>query len=133
MTGKKKYDHAAELAKGAKLTALSFDKLQKVAVTAPLVTVGGRPGAVEFSGKAGGRGTGIDGTMSLWLSIFRYNRPDGTVNHVAGWNVTLPLKAGQTPEATAGDFEKFINASPSRPYRAKAVRNSLSVKYEEKD
>lgn len=132
MTANKKYDPAAEMAKGAKLTALSFDKLQKVSVTKPLVTVGGQPGAVEFSGKAKGRGTGIDGTMSIWLAIFRYNRPDGTVNHVAGWNVTLPLKAGQKPEATAKDFEKFIN-SASRPYRAKAVKNSLSITYEEKD
>lgn len=121
------------MAKGAKLTALSFDKLQKVSVTRPLVTVGGEAGAVEFSGKARGRGTGIDGTMSIWLSIFRYKRPDGTVNHVAGWNVTLPLKPGQKPEVTAKDFEKFINASTSRPYRAKAVRNSLGIKYEEKD
>lgn len=129
---KKKYDPAVEMAKGAKLTALSFDKLQKVSVTRPLVTVGGEPGAVEFSGKAKGRGTGIDGTMSLWLAIFRYKRPDGTVNHVAGWNVTLPLKAGQKPEATAKDFEKFIN-SGSRPYRAQAVKTSLSITYEEKD
>lgn len=132
MMGDKKYDQAVEMAKGAKLTALSFDKLQKVAVTKGLVTVGGQPGSVEFSGKAKGRGTGIDGTMSLWLSIFRYNRPDGTVNHVAGWNVTLPLKAGQKPEATAKDFEKFIN-SASRPYRAKAVKTALSITYEAKD
>lgn len=132
MTANKKYDPAVEMAKGAKLTALSFDKLQKVSVTKPLVTVGGQPGAVGFSGKAKGRGTGIDGTMSIWLAIFRYNRPDGTVNHVAGWNVTLPLKPGQKPEVTAKDFEKFIN-SASRPYRAKAVKTSLSITYEEKD
>ncbi len=132
MTAKKKYDPAAEMAKGAKLTALSFDKLQKVSVTRPLVTVGGQPGTVEFSGKAKGRGTGIDGTMSIWLAIFRYTRPDGTVNHVAGWNVTLPLKPGQKPEATAKDFEKFIN-SAGRPYRAKAVKTALSITYTEKD
>ncbi|HOI42302.1 MAG TPA: hypothetical protein PK523_05090 [Elusimicrobiales bacterium] len=132
MTANKKYDPAAEMAKGARLTALSFDKLQKVSVTGPLVTVGGQPGSVEFSGKARGRGAGIDGTMSVWLSIFRYNRPDGTVNHVAGWNVTLPLKPGQKPEVTAKDFEKFIN-SAARPYRAKAVRTALSITYDEKD
>ncbi len=132
MTANRKYDPAAEMAKGAKLTALSFDKLQKVSVTRPLVTVGGEAGSVEFSGRARGRGTGIDGTMSVWLSIFRYGRPDGTVNHVAGWNVTLPLKPGQKPEITAKDFEKFIN-SASRPYRAKAVGTALSITYAEKD
>lgn len=115
-----KYNPDAELAKGADLTAESYDKTQGVAVPAGKVTVGGKAGAVEFTGEAFGReGAGIDGTMSLWLSIFRYTRPDGTVNHVAGWNIMLALKAGQSALETAKGFEAYINAA-TRPYRAKA-------------
>jgi len=114
------YDPEAELAKGADLTAESYDKTQGVAVAAGKVTVGGRAGLVDFTGDAAGReGSGIDGTMSLWLSIFRYMRPDGSVDHVAGWNIMLALKAGQSALETAKGFEAYINAS-TRPYRAKA-------------
>ncbi|MCM2266484.1 MAG: hypothetical protein NDI60_01770 [Elusimicrobiales bacterium] len=120
----KDYDQDAELAKGADLTAESYDKTQGVAVAAGKVTVGGKAGLVEFTGDATGRdGAGIDGTMSLWLSIFRYKRPDGTVNHVAGWNIMLALKAGQTALDTALAFETYINAG-KRPYRAKASGDS---------
>ena len=115
------YNPDAELAKGADLTAESYDKTQGVAVPAGKVTVGGKAGAVEFTGEAFGReGAGIDGTMSLWLAIFRYMRPDGTTDHVAGWNIMLPLKAGQTAAASAKAFVEIINAGP-RPYRAAAT------------
>lgn len=114
------YNPDAELAKGADLSAESYDKTQGAAVSAAKVTVGGKPGAVEFTGEATGReGGGIEGTLSLWLSIFRYMRPDGTVNHVAGWNLMLALKAGQTALETARGFEAYINAA-KRPYTAKA-------------
>ena len=114
------YDPEAELAKGAELTAESYDKTQGVSVAAGKVTVGGKPGVVEFTGEAAGRDDGgLDGTMGLWLSIFRYRRPDGTVNHVAGWNIMLALKAGQTAMDTARAFEAYMNSS-TRPYRAKA-------------
>lgn len=120
MKKKGNYNPDAELAKGADLTAESYDATQGAAVAAGKVTVGGKAGAVEFTGDATGReGGGIEGTMSLWLSIFRYTRPDGTVNHVAGWNIMLALKAGQTALQTAKGFETYINAS-NRPYRAKA-------------
>ena len=114
------YNPDVELAKGAELTAASFDKTQGAAVTIGKVTVGGKPGEAEITGLAsGGTGGGIDGTINLWLSIFRYMRPDGTINHVAGWNIALSLKPGQTALATAKAFEACINAG-TRPYKAAA-------------
>jgi hypothetical protein len=129
------YNPDAELAKGAELTAESYDATQGVSVEAGKVTVGGKAGAVEFTGEATGRpDAGIDGTMSLWLSIFRYTRPDGTVNHVAGWNLMLALKAGQTALETAKGFEAYINGS-TRPYTALASgdadRARLEITYKE--
>ena len=127
------YDPAVELAKGADLTAASYDKTQKIAVTAPKVTVGGHPGEIEISGVATGRlDAGIDGTINIWLSIFRFMRPDGTVNHVAGWNIMLALPPGQTPEATAQAFADHINKG-TRPYRAAAEKAKVRVVYSGKD
>lgn len=115
------YDPAVELAKGAKFAASSYDETQKVLVTADKVTVGGKPGAAEFSGLATGKhDSSIDGTINLWLSIFRYMRPDGTIDHVGGWNIPVALKAGQTPLQTAKAFAACINAALTRPYKAKA-------------
>ena len=48
------YDPVIELAKGAKLEAASYDKTQKILVTAGKVTVGGTPGEVEITGIATG-------------------------------------------------------------------------------
>ena len=121
------YNPDAELAKGAELTASSYDKTQGVAVVADKVTVGGKPGIAEITGVATGRpGAGIDGTLNLWLSIFRYMRPDSTVNHVAGWNIMLALKPGQTALDTAKAFEAYINAA-TRPYKAKAAGSDLNA------
>ena len=79
------YDPNVELEKGATLTAASYDKTQKIIVAAGKVTVGGYPGIAEISGIANGKqDTSIDGTINLWFSTFRYMRPDGTINHVAG-------------------------------------------------
>jgi len=118
---KKPYNPEIELAKGATLDAASYDKTQKIKVTAGKVTVGGIAGRAEISGIATGRTDGsINGTLGLWLSIFRYMRPDGTTDHVAGWNIMLPLKAGQTAAASAKAFVEIINAGP-RPYRAAAT------------
>ncbi len=115
------YDPAVELAKGADLTAGSYDKTQKISVSAGKVTVGGKPGIAEIYGIAAGKqGAGIDGTINMWLSIFRYMRPDGTTDHVAGWNIPLVLKPGQTPLETAKAFAAYINAG-TRPYKAKAA------------
>src|SRR3989338_6951813 len=101
----KVYNPEIELAKGATLDAASYDKTQKVKVTAGKVTVGGIPGRAEISGIATGRTEpGIDGTMDLWLSIFRFMRPDGTINHVAGWNIPIVLKPGQTAAASSKAF-----------------------------
>lgn len=130
------YNPDIELAKGADLTASSYDKTQGVDVASGKVTVGGKAGVAEFTGTASGRdGAGIEGTMSLWLSIFRYRRPDGTVNHVAGWNIMLALKAGQTALDTARAFETYIN-SAKRPYLAKSSgdsdRAALEITYEER-
>lgn len=122
------YNPDAELSKGADLTASSYDKTQGAAVEAGKVTVGGKPGVACFTGLATGRaGAGIDGTMNLWLSIFRFKRPDGTVNHVAGWNIMLALKAGQSALETARGFAAYINAG-TRPYTAKASGVKLSAK-----
>ena len=122
------YDPDAELAKGADLTASSYDKTQGISLEAGKVTVGGKPGVAAVTGSATGRnGAGIDGTINLWLSIFRFMRPDGTVNHVAGWNIMLALKAGQTALDTAKAFAAYIN-SGSRPYKAKASGDKLLAK-----
>jgi len=126
------YDPNVELAKGAKLETASYDKTQTVKVLAGKVTVGGEAGIAEFSGIATGRNdAGIDGTIGLWLSIFRFMRPDGTINHVAGWNIMLPLKARQTAAATAKAFAKAVN-SGTRPYKAAAAGTKLKIVYTEK-
>ena len=129
MRKKKKavYNPEVELAKGATLDAASYDKTQKIKVTAGKVTVGGIAGRADISGIATGRNdTSINGTMGLWLSIFRYMRPDGTTDHVAGWNIMLPLKAGQTAAASAKAFAKIIN-SGTRPYRAAAAGSKIRI------
>ena len=128
------YDPAVELAKGAELTAGSYDKTQTVKVASAKVTVGGKPGVAELAGIATGQlgGGGINGTINLWLSIFRFMRPDGSVNHVAGWNIAMPMKPGHTPQATAKAFEEYINAS-TRPYRAKATGALLEIIYTENE
>lgn len=126
------YNPDIELAKGAKLEAATYDKTQTIKVVAAKVTVGGTPGVAEISGIATGRNdASINGCVSIWLSIFRFMRPDGTINHVAGWNIMLPLKAGQTAAATAKAFAKEIN-SGTRPYKAVATGSKLKVVYSEK-
>lgn len=126
------YDPEIELAKGAKFEAATYDKTQTIKVLSPKVTVGGTPGIAEVSGIATGRDdASINGTIGIWLSIFRFMRPDGTINHVAGWNIMLPLKAKQTAAATAKAFAKAINAA-TRPYKATAVGGKLKIVYTEK-
>ncbi len=121
------YNPEVELAKGATLDAASYDKTQKIKVTAGKVTVGGIAGRAEISGIATGRtDASINGTINLWLSIFRYMRPDGTVNHVAGWNIPLALKAGQTAVATAKALADYINVG-TRPYRAAVVSGGKNI------
>lgn len=126
------YNPEVELAKGATLEAATYDKTQKVTVLVNKVTVGGKDGIVEFYGIATGRDdASINGTIGIWLSIFRYMRPDGTINHVAGWNIMLPLKAKQTAVATAKAFAKIINTGP-RPYKATTTGAKLKIVYTEK-
>lgn len=128
----KVYNPELELAKGATLDAASYDKTQKIKVTAGKVTVGGIAGRAEIFGIATGRNDGsINGTLGLWLSIFRYMRPDGTTDHVAGWNIMLPLKAGQPAAASAKAFAKLIN-SGTRPYRAAAAGAKIKIVFVEK-
>jgi len=121
------YNPEVELAKGATLDAASYDKTQKIKITAGKVTVGGQPGRAEISGTATGQhDASINGCLGIWLSIFRYMRPDGTIDHVAGWNIMVPLAAGQTPLATAEAFVAHINAG-TRPYRAAAAGGNGSA------
>lgn len=129
---KKAYDPELELTKGATLEAASYDKTQTITVVVNKVTVGGKAGVAAVSGIATGRNdASINGTIGIWLSIFRYMRPDGTINHVAGWNIMLPLKAKQTAAATAKAFAKIINTGP-RPYKATASGAKLKIVYTEK-
>lgn len=121
------YNPEVELAKGAKLEAASYDKTQKIVVVAGKVTVGGIAGLLEISGTATGRhDASIDGCLGIWLSIFRYMRPDGTIDHVAGLNIMAETAAGQTPDVTAKSFAVKINAS-GRPYRATAKGARLEI------
>ena len=135
MQKKKKavYNPEVELAKGATLDAASYDKTQKIKITAGKVTVGGISGRAEISGIATGHlpAAGLEGTCDLWLSIFRYMRPDGTINHVAGWNIPIVLKPGQTAAATAKAFADYINAG-TRPYRAAASGGKIKIVFTEK-
>ena len=132
MAKSKSYNPDVELAKGAKFEAATYDKTQTIKVIAPKVTVGGTPGIAEISGIATGRNdASINGCIGIWLSIFRFMRPNGTINHVAGWNIMLPLKAGQTAAATAKAFAKIINTGP-RPYKATATGAKLKIVYTEK-
>ena len=126
------YDPELELTKGATLEAASYDKTQKIKVIVGKVTVGGKAGIAEISGIATGRNdASINGSLGIWLSIFRYMRPDGTINHVAGWNIMLPLTAGQTAAASAKAFAKAIN-SGTRPYRATVTGAKLKIVFTEK-
>jgi len=126
------YNPAVELAKGATLEVASYDKTQKITVLVNKVTVGGKAGIAEVAGIATGRSdASINGCLGTWLSIFRYMRPDGTINHVAGWNIMLPLKAGQTAAASAKAFAKAIN-SGTRPYKATVTCAKLKIVYTEK-
>ena len=121
------YNPEVELAKGAKLEVATYDKTQKIAVISSKVTVGGVAGVAEVSGVATGRhDASIDGCLGIWLSIFRYMRPDGTIDHVAGWNIMIPTVAGQSAEATANAFAEQINAG-TRPYRAAATGATLKI------
>ena len=121
------YDPYIELNKGATLTVESYDKTQKIAVNSGKVAVGGKPGIVEISGLATGRQeAGINGCLGLWLSLFRYMRPDGTTDHVPGWNIMLPLTAGQTPVQSAVDFAACLNAG-TRPYRAAVTGDNTAA------
>ena len=122
------YNPEVELAKGATLDAAAYDKTLKIKVTAAKVTVGGIPGRAEISGIATGHipEAGLEGTCDLWLSIFRYMRPDGTTDHVAGLNIPTILKPGQTAAATAKAFADYINAG-TRPYRATATGGKIKI------
>jgi hypothetical protein len=123
----KAYDEAIEFAKGAKFSASSYDKTQKIKVIKKKVTVGCEPGIVEITGIATGRkDSSMVGTVRLWLSTFRYKRPDSTVDHVAGWTIPLALRTGQTPIQTAKVFAAYIN-SCSRPYKAKAGKTKIGA------
>ncbi len=129
----KTYDPEKELKKGPTVKAMSFDPTQKIAVLDGKVTVGGKPGIVEITGIATGKtDNSFGGTVSIWLSIFRFMRPDCTVDHVAGWNIQIPLAKDQTPEQTADAFAKYINLAPTRPYIAQAEGGKLSIFYHEK-
>lgn len=129
---KRPYRPSAEAFKGAELAASSFDAAQRVEVPRWRTTVGGEAARADFAGAAAGKGAGIEGTMCLWLSIFRRVRPDGSVDHVAGWHLALPLRPGQTALETALAFAARINAG-TRPYRAaaagSAAKASLTVTY----
>ena len=123
----KPYNPDVELAKGAKLEAATYDKTQKIAVIVGKVTVGGVAGVVEISGTATGRhDASIDGCLGIWLSIFRYMRPDGTIDHVAGLNIMAETVQGQNPETTAKTFADQLNAS-TRPYKAVSAVNGESA------
>lgn len=127
-----KYNPEIELAKGAKFEAASYDKTQTAKILVNKVTVGGQAGIAEISGIATGRiDASINGCIGIWLSIFRFMRPDGTIDHVAGWNIMLPLKPKQTAAATAKAFAKIINTGP-RPYKATVTGAKLKVVYTEK-
>jgi len=128
MKKSKNYNPEVELAKGAKLEAAAYDKTQKATVIAGKVTVGGKPGIVEITGIATGHipEAGIEGTVDLWLSIFRYMRPDGTIDHVGGWNIPQTLKPEQASIETAKAFAAYINAG-TRPYKAKAAGNKAKA------
>ena len=120
------YNPDVELAKGATLTMASYDTTQRIESISDKVTVGGKPGIAKITGIATGQhDASINGTLSLWFSIFRYMRPDGSIDHVAGWNIIIRLKAGETAiEAlNKNDFSNNILA-----LYQKKLENSFIIK-----
>lgn len=120
------YDTETELEKGPDLTAVSYDATQRALVASGKVTVGGKAVTAEISGVASSKGT--DGTVNLWLSLFRFKRPDGSISQVDGLNIPAMLKPGQGAIDTAKALASFINTS-KRPYRAaaKGTRTNATI------
>ncbi len=119
-------DTEAESEQGADLTAVSYDATQRAVVTSGKVTVGGKAVTAEISGVASSKGT--DGTINLWLSLFRFRKPDGSTEQVNGLNIPATLKPGQGAIDTAKALAFFINTSKS-PYKAtaKGTRSSATI------
>lgn len=118
------YDTEVELEKGADLTAVSYDATQRALVTSGKVTVGGKAVTAEISGVASSKGP--DGTVNLWLSLFRFKKPDGSIKQVDGLNIPTTLKPGQGAIDTAKALASFINTS-KRPYKATAKGNRANA------
>jgi hypothetical protein len=115
------YDPAKEKAKGATLEVFTSDRTQKMQVLAKKATVGGIPGKIRVSGVATG-----GGELDFWLSIFRFMRPDGTTNHVAGANVAILTRPGMTALQSATELvNKF--RTYGRPYATTVTRSGSSA------
>jgi len=120
-TSTRTYNPAKEKAKGATLEVLSSDRTQKMQVLAKKATVGGIPGKIRVSGVATG-----EGELDFWLSIFRFMRPDGSTNHVAGANVAILTRRGMTALKSATELvNKF--RTYGRPYVATVTRSGSSA------
>ena len=118
------YDKKTELEKGADLTAVSYDATQRALATSGKVTVGGKAVTAEISGIASGKGP--DAMINLWLSLFSFKKPDGSMKQVDGLNIPAALKPGQGAINTAKALAAFINSS-KRPYRATVKGNRTNA------
>ncbi len=121
---KEGYDTETELEKGADLTAVSYDATQRAIVTSGKVTVGGRAVTAEISGIASSKAP--DGMINLWLSLFSFKKPDGSVKQVDALNIPAALKPGQGAIDTAKALAGFINTS-KRPYKATVKGNRTNA------
>ena len=119
------YDAQVELEKGADLTAVSYDATQRAVETSGKATVGGKAVTAEISGVASSKGT--DGTINLWLSLFRFKKPDGSTSQVDGLNIPATLRPGQGALDTAKTLAAFINTSKS-PYKATVKGNRANAR-----
>lgn len=108
-TGNTKYCKETELDRGARLSAVSYDKTQHAIVAEGRATVGGRTVIAEISGIATGKGE--DGTVNMWLPPFRFISRNGDVNEVPGYNAVATLSPRQGAIDTAKAIASCVNRS----------------------
>lgn len=103
------YYSESESERGGQLTAVSYDRTQQALVTAATATVGGKAATAEISGIATGKGE--DGTVNLWLPVFRFKGRDGTLNKAPGLNAVAALAPRQGAIDTAKAIASCVNSS----------------------
>jgi hypothetical protein len=111
-----KYCAETELDRGARLSAVSYDKTQRAMVTDGRATVGGKAVTAEITGIATGKG--LDGTVNMWLPGFSFQESNGAITQVPGFNAVATLLPHQGAIDTAKAIACRVNTF-WKPYKAK--------------